>query len=112
MIAALESDLISLAIGLAVMSGLVAIGALRLVATVKAFLSRVEAYADLPVVAYLNRASRKLSVSATRVEGAPVLFSRARAARCEMRRALNDIRTFFTTPTSLWRLGEFFVTGR
>jgi len=104
-------SLVVLAASFVLALALPAFGFVRLLARAKALRVRIEAYAALPIVAQLDRASRKIDVGAAAVARAPALIARARAAGRETVDAFAKIRRILASPASLWRLSARILTG-
>lgn len=104
-------DLMIFAFGLACALALVIVGILRVMKLGKALKGRLDAYAELPVLVYAKRASKKIEIATKSLARAPGLVYRANAAVRDARNSFAKIRTILTTPTSIWRLGELLITG-
>ncbi len=104
-------DLIILAACLVFALVLPALGIMRLLGVAKALRARVEAYAELPIVVYANRASRKIDAGSNAIARAPALIDRAQAAQRDTINSFAKIRTMLASPVALWRLGAYLITG-
>jgi len=105
-------SLIIVGVGILLALGLAARGVLDVVRRWRALKARLDAYADLPVLAYVHRTSPRIGVAATGLSRAPALVYRAKAALSDLTNAFAKIRKILTTPASIWRLGELLVTGK
>ncbi len=105
-------DLLVLGTSLIATIALGAVGAFRLTRLVRAFQSRLDAYAELPILVYVQRATAKIDRALNGLARAPGLVVRAKAALANIGTATAAVRTILTAPTSLWRLGQLLLTGK
>ena len=105
-------DLIVLILGLIVAIAIAGSGAARLAKLGEAFRARLEGYERLPIFAVVELTTQRIDRTVYEIERAPRLAARASTAVRDVTFAARDVRTILTTPTSLWRLGEWLVTGR
>lgn len=105
-------DLIIVAAGLLISGALVAVGFLRLKKIAEALKVRIDAYAELPITAYVDRTTTKIERASQSIARAPGLIYRSQSARRDVTNAFTKISAVLTTPASLWRLGEVLVTGK
>lgn len=103
---------LALALGFFALAALAGVGALRLIALARALRQRTDAYATLPVVLYVDRTQRQIGTAMRRIETAPALLYRVRAALREISNARLKMAAILTSPSAIWRLGELFITGR
>ncbi len=105
-------DLIIAGIGIALAIALMAYGAAGLAKVANALKVRVDGYAELPILEYVDRTSAKVARASLSIGRAPGLIYRARAAQRDTVNAFGKMTAVLTTPASLWRLGEVLVTGK
>ena len=103
---------IIVAAGTLVAVALVAVAVLRLKKISDALKMRIDAYADLPITAYVDRVTTKIERASQGIARAPGLLYRARSAQRDVANAFAKISHVLATPASLWRLGEVLVTGK
>ena len=104
--------LIIVAAGILVAIAFAAVGVMRLKKISDALKARIDAYADLPITAYVDRVAPKLERASQSIARAPGLLYRARSAQRDVANAFAKISHVLTTPASLWRLGEVLVMGK